>query len=212
LEQNPKENAPFIRIEPKILYFGTPVALVSSVNDDGSTNLAPVSSFWTLGWTITLGLLTETKTLENFEKRSDCVLSLTSPAIWGQVERLAPLTGQNPVPEKKRSKFRFEQDKFAAGGFTPMQSELVKAARVKECPVHREARAHRIHRLEADERLQELGGGAAVEVEVLRVHTHQDLVIKERYIAADRWQPLIYNFRHYFGLGEELAKSFRAEV
>ena len=212
MDENPKGNASFVRIEPKILYFGTPVALVSTVNDDGSTNLAPVSSFWTLGWTVTLGLLTETKTLENFAKRPDCVLSLPSPKMWKQVENLAPLTGQDPVPEKKRSKFRYERDKFAAGGFTPMPSELVKATRVKECPVQMEARVRKIHRLEADMRLKELGGGAAVEVEVLRVHVHPDLVIRESYIDADRWQPLIYNFRHYFGLGEELGKTFRAEV
>jgi flavin reductase (DIM6/NTAB) family NADH-FMN oxidoreductase RutF len=31
----------FRTIEPKILYFGTPVALISSLNEDGSTNLAP---------------------------------------------------------------------------------------------------------------------------------------------------------------------------
>jgi flavin reductase (DIM6/NTAB) family NADH-FMN oxidoreductase RutF len=36
----------FRTIEPKILYFGTPVALVSSINEDGSTNLAPISSCW----------------------------------------------------------------------------------------------------------------------------------------------------------------------
>ena len=47
----------FRTIEPKILYFGTPVALVSSLNEDGSTNLAPISSFWALGWTLMLGLL-----------------------------------------------------------------------------------------------------------------------------------------------------------
>ena len=212
MDENRQENIPFVRIEPKILYFGTPVGLVSTVNEDGTTNLAPISSFWTLGWTITLGLLSETKTLKNFEKRDDCVLSLPSPAMWRQVERLAPLTGQNPVPEKKRSQFRFEEDKFAAGGFTPIASELVAAARVKECPVQMEARARKIHPLEADERLKNLGGGAAVEVEVLRVHAHQDLVIHGRYIAADKWQPLIYNFRHYFGLGQELGRTFRAEV
>jgi hypothetical protein len=33
----------FRTIEPKILYFGTPVALVSSLNEDGTTNLAPIS-------------------------------------------------------------------------------------------------------------------------------------------------------------------------
>jgi flavin reductase (DIM6/NTAB) family NADH-FMN oxidoreductase RutF len=35
-----------LTIEPKILYFGTPVALISSLNEDQSTNLAPISSFW----------------------------------------------------------------------------------------------------------------------------------------------------------------------
>ena len=33
-------------IDPAILYFGTPVVLVSSTNDDGSFNLAPMSSAW----------------------------------------------------------------------------------------------------------------------------------------------------------------------
>src|SRR5271169_307875 len=36
-------------IEPTILYFGTPVALISTLNPDGSPNLAPMSSAWWLG-------------------------------------------------------------------------------------------------------------------------------------------------------------------
>jgi flavin reductase (DIM6/NTAB) family NADH-FMN oxidoreductase RutF len=36
-------------MDPVILYFGTPVALVSSTNEDGSPNLAPMSSAWWLG-------------------------------------------------------------------------------------------------------------------------------------------------------------------
>ncbi len=35
---------PHITIEPGILYLGTPVVLISTVNDDGSYNLAPMSS------------------------------------------------------------------------------------------------------------------------------------------------------------------------
>jgi len=36
-----------VRVEPAILYFGTPVVLVSSENEDGSSNLAPMlSAFW----------------------------------------------------------------------------------------------------------------------------------------------------------------------
>jgi flavin reductase (DIM6/NTAB) family NADH-FMN oxidoreductase RutF len=69
----------FRTIEPKILYFGTPVALISSLNEDGSTNLAPMSSFWALGWTLVLGLLDGTKTAENFERHPECVVNLPSP-------------------------------------------------------------------------------------------------------------------------------------
>jgi flavin reductase (DIM6/NTAB) family NADH-FMN oxidoreductase RutF len=42
----------FRTIEPKILYFGTPVALISTLNEDRSTNLAPISSLWALRWTL----------------------------------------------------------------------------------------------------------------------------------------------------------------
>jgi flavin reductase (DIM6/NTAB) family NADH-FMN oxidoreductase RutF len=61
--------------------------------------------------------------------------------------------------------------------------------------------------------LKQLGGAVAAEVEVVRVHVASDLVIKDRYVDAARWSPLIYNFRHYYRLAEtELGKTFRAEV
>ena len=205
-------DAAFVTISPKILYFGTPVALISSVNQDGSSNLAPISSFWALGWTMALGLLEDTKTLHNLKNCPDCVVNLPSPDLWRQVETLAPLTGQNPVPEDKRDKFRFEQDKFRAASFTRMPSETVSAPRVGECPVQMEAVVRKIHRLEGDPRLQKLGGGSAAEVEIVRVHVRSDFVLKEHYIDPGKWQPLVYNFRHYFGLGEELGSTFRADV
>lgn len=202
----------FRAIEPKILYFGTPVALISSLNEDGETNLAPISSFWTLGWTIVLGLLDETKTADNVRRHAECVVNLPSPEMWEQVERLAPLTGKTPVPEVKTKQFHFEKEKFQAAGLTPMESELVKPARAKECPVHLEARVLALHEL-GGERLEQLGGAVAAEVEVMRVHVASDLVIKDRYVDAAKWSPLIYNFRHYFRLAEtELGKTFRAEV
>ena len=206
------DNNGFVTISPKILYFGTPVALITSINEDGSPNLAPVSSFWALGWTITLGLLSDTKTLENLRTRPDCVVNLPSPEMWRQVETLAPLTGGNPVPEDKQEKFRFEKDKFQAAGFSCWRSEVVSAPRVRECPVQMEAVVRKIHHLEGDAKLQKLGGGAAVEVEILRVHVRHDFILKDHYIDPGKWQPLVYNFRHYFGLGEELGSTFRAEV
>lgn len=41
---------PIIQIDPAILYFGTPVVLIGSTNEDGSYNLAPMSSAWWVGW------------------------------------------------------------------------------------------------------------------------------------------------------------------
>ena len=201
----------FRTIEPKILYFGTPVALISSLNEDGTTNLAPMSSFWALGWTVMLGLLDETKTAENLERIPECVVNLPSPEMWQKVEALAPLTGKNPVPEIKAKQFRFEADKFAAAQLTQLASELIRPARVMECPVHLEARVTRLHRMEG-EKLKQLGGGIAAEVEVIRVHVASDLIVGNNYIDPAKWSPLIYNFRHYFELADdELGKTFRAE-
>lgn len=202
----------FATIAPKILYFGTPVALISSMNEDGSANLAPISSFWALGWTVVLGLLHDTKTLGNLEANPDCVVNIPSPELWRQVELLAPLTGLDPVPQEKSAKFRHEKDKFLAAGLSRMASECVAPPRVTECPVHLEAKARKVHRLEGDARLGQLTGGAAVEVEVVRVHVRRDLVLGENYVDPEKWQPLIYNFRHYHGLGPELGRTFRAEV
>ena len=42
--------------EPAILYFGTPVVLISTLNPDGSANLAPMSSIFWLGWRCMIGL------------------------------------------------------------------------------------------------------------------------------------------------------------
>ena len=201
----------FKTIEPKILYFGTPVALISSLNEDGSTNVAPMSSFWALGWTLMLGLLDETKTAENMARHGECVVNLPSPEMWQAVEKLAPLTGKNPVPELKAKQFRFEADKFAAAGLMQMASEVVQPMRVKECPVQMEARVTKLHRMQG-ERLKKVGGGWAAEVEIVRVHVASELVMEDKYIDPAKWSPLIYNFRHYFRLAEEeLGKTFRAE-
>lgn len=201
----------FRTIEPKILYFGTPVALISSLNENGSTNLAPISSFWALGGTVMLGLLDETKTAENLARHPECVVNLPAPDMWQQVEKLAPLTGKNPVPEIKAKQFRFEADKFRAAGLTSLTSELVQPSRAQECPVQMEARVLRLHKMSGD-KLQQLGGGVAAEVEIIRVHVANQFVVGENYIDPQKWSPLIYNFRHYFRLGEhELGKTFRAE-
>jgi flavin reductase (DIM6/NTAB) family NADH-FMN oxidoreductase RutF len=191
-------------IDPPVLYPGTPVVLVSSVNPDGSTNVAPMSSVWVLGRTAVLGLGSEGQTFQNLTQRPDCVLNYASASLWPQVERLAPLTGRSPVPAAKAARFRFERDKFGAAGLTSIASELVKADRVSECPIQVEARV-------LDARRLTTGDAGVVEAEVLRVHVHPELAAPDRrHVRVAAWSPLFYVFRHYVGSGEELGRTFRA--
>ena len=195
-------------IAPNILYFGTPVVLISTCNEDGSPNLAPMSSAWALGHTIMLGLGSAGKTAANLARSGECVLNLPSADLWQAVEKLAPLTGKNPLPDDKRtSGFRFERNKFGAAGLTPAPSDVVAPPRVAECPLHLEALVRDMRPL-----CDPQSGALAVEVEVVRVHAHAALIEGERHISPTGWRPLIYNFRHYFGLGIELGKTFRAEI
>lgn len=77
----------FVAISPEILYFGTPVAVISSLNSDGTTNLAAMSSFWALGDRLVLGLTRFGQTWANLERRPECVLNMPSPREWQHVER-----------------------------------------------------------------------------------------------------------------------------
>jgi flavin reductase (DIM6/NTAB) family NADH-FMN oxidoreductase RutF len=130
-------------IEPTILYFGTPVALISSLNPDGSPNLAPMSSAWWLGWSCMLGLGQMGQTSDNLIRTRECVINLPSADMVSYVDRLALTTGKDPVPEKKRQwGYRHEPNKFEVAGFTPMQSESVAPPRVLECPIQMEGIVH----------------------------------------------------------------------
>lgn len=119
-----------LTIHPKIIYFGTPVVLLSTENEDGTSNLAPMSSAWALGQVVVLGLGSEGQTARNLRERPDLVINLPSAEQWQAVKRLAPLTGRDPVPDHKRSAFQYEPAKFAAAGLRPEPAELVRPQRV----------------------------------------------------------------------------------
>lgn len=56
------------------------------------------------------------------------------------------------------------------------------------------------------------GGLTSAGAGVQREHVDATLVVKEKHIDPTQWKPLIYNFRHYYGLGQALGKTFKAEV
>ncbi|MET7938171.1 flavin reductase family protein [Streptomyces sp. NPDC005322] len=193
-------------IEPSILYFGTPVVLLSTENEDGSFNLAPISSAWALGQTVVLGLGADGQTAYNLGHRPGLVINLPAPGQWPAVERLAGLTGRSPVPPTKAEGCRFEPDKFGAAGLHSEPSHLVRPPRVTECPLQLEACAERVQP-------DVSGGFVIVEAVVRKVHADPRIVVPGTdHIDPAAWNPLIYNFRHYFGLGPELGHSYRTRT
>src|SRR6185295_1721626 len=162
-------------LDPAILYFGTPVVLVSTLNEDGSANLAPISSAWWLGWNCLLGFGARSHTPQNLLRTGECVLNLPSADLVSHVDRLAKTTGSDPVPPHKVAMgYRHERDKFGAAGLTPAPADLVLPPRVLECPVSLEATLEAVHPLAVrdDERR---GGLVALEVRIVRVHVHESI-------------------------------------
>ncbi|MBB3126268.1 flavin reductase (DIM6/NTAB) family NADH-FMN oxidoreductase RutF [Paenibacillus rhizosphaerae] len=194
-------------ITPKILYYGMPVILITTRNEDHTSNISPISSSFALGDNIILGISTSSKAYDNLTHHPECVINLPSAPLWENVERIAPYTGRTVVPEFKEAMgFTHEKDKFAAGGFTAADSEVVQPTRISECPIQIEAQVQRMTVPEYDPFF------AIIETRAVRVHAHDDILIGEHHIDPRRWNPLIYNFRHYFGLGTQLGATFRSET
>jgi flavin reductase (DIM6/NTAB) family NADH-FMN oxidoreductase RutF len=198
-------------IDPTILYFGTPVAIISSLNEDGSTNLAPMSSAWWLGWSCMLGLGQMGQTSTNLLRTRECVINLPSVDQVAHVDRLAMTTGRDPVPEtKQRWGYRHEADKFGIAGLTEMPSDVVGPPRVRECPVQMEGIVHDVRPF------GENVSANAFEVHIVKLHVDESLLIPgsepaRPHIDPVKWRPLIMSFCRFFGVGDEIHPSRLAE-
>jgi flavin reductase (DIM6/NTAB) family NADH-FMN oxidoreductase RutF len=185
-------------VEPKVLYFGTPVVLISSRNADGTTNLAPMSSAWWLGYSAMLGMGTSAQTVKNLTERPEAILNLVDPAMVAALDRIALLTGSPEMSDAKRGRgYRYEPDKFAAAGLTREHSQLFDLDAVEESPINLEGRIANIH---------EIGGAdsnlCALEMTIERIQVREDLLMSnDRYIDPLRWDPLIMKFTEYFAGG-----------
>ena len=85
----------------KVLYFGTPVVIISSTNEDGSTNIAPMSSAWWLGQDAMFAMATSSQTTDNLVRDGECVMNLVPSTLVDVVDRLALLTGSTTPPAYK---------------------------------------------------------------------------------------------------------------
>ena len=190
-------------LNPKMLYFGTPVILVSSLNADGTTNIAPMSSAWWVGATAMLGLSVQSQTVRNLEQRPGCVLNLVDGGMVDAIDRIALLTGRPDVPEYKRARgYTYEPDKFAAAGLTPAPLGDGLPAAVAESPIQLSGELRAMHEIDGPD-----SGLRALEVAVLRTHVDESLLMTghPNYIDPLAWDPLLMKFTEYFS-GAELAR------
>lgn len=203
-----------VRTAPAILYFGTPVAVLSTVDETGAANLAPNSSVFWLGQTAVVGLGTRSQTAHNLFATGEVVIALPSAEQVTAVDRLALTTGRSPVPQRKAGAgYRHVADKFALAGVTPVPSDTVAPPRVAEFPVALEGRVVTAHGLNGATPRPD-NGTAVFEVAVTAVHVSPDLRVPghPNRIDPDRWRPLVMSFQRFYGLGGEVHPSTLATI
>ncbi|MEU8000932.1 flavin reductase family protein [Catellatospora sp. NPDC049111] len=195
-------------LDLKVLYFGTPVVIISSRNPDGTTNLAPMSSAWWLGSTCVLGLGDSAQTAANLRRERECVLNLVPSTLVDAVDRLALTTGApSPSPRKVAMGYRHVPDKFAAAGLSAMVSDLVRPDRVVQCPIQLECEISGAFPIGGPEPF-----ATAFTAEVRRAHVEQDLIITgTHHVDPIAWDPLIMKFCEFFGGGDNVHPSRLAE-
>jgi len=183
-------------IRPSVLYVGTPVMLLGSVDGDGRENLAPASSYWALGQMLVIGLEADGQTIDNVRAVPEITVNFPGPSLWQSIEKIADTTGRNPVPAPKAHRYQHVSDKFAQAGLTRTPADMVSPPLVAECKLQLEAKVRRI--------TDGLEGYHIVEAEVVRVHADPAIVAPgTQHIDPRLWEPTIYSFRHYFGIGQE---------
>lgn len=205
MNTSPVTDRTFRVVEAPVLYFGTPVVLISSLNEDGTVNLAPMSSAWWVGQSAMLGLSASSQTTLNLRRTGECVLNVVSSDLVGAVDRLALFTATPTVPPHKAAKgYASRRDKFEIAGVTPLASDLVAPPRVAECGVQLEARVSREHPFAGDGTTL-----VAFETAIVRVHIADVLMVdgSDRHVNPEQWDPLIMKFCEFYGHGKHLHDS-----
>jgi len=199
-------------VSPPVLYVGTPVALITTCNEDGTANISPISSAWALMDRFVCGMSSFSQCHENTLREMECVINFPSASLWSSVEKIARSTGRNPVPPHKvKIGYEYVKDKFALSGLTPISSETVKPPRINECPIQIEGKVVATHGPGGEWPSERPETFSIVEVLVTKIHAHENIIVPESdYIDTNHWQPLLYVFRHYFGTGEDLGRTFKA--
>jgi flavin reductase (DIM6/NTAB) family NADH-FMN oxidoreductase RutF len=116
-----------------------PIGWASTVNANGTTNLAPFSFFTVVCVIPPMISLTiarnpdgsEKHTLKNVRQTGEFCFNVVTQPVWREM-----VDSANAIPE--------EDSEFEATGLTPMPCVKIKPPRVKEVPIHFECKLHQV--------------------------------------------------------------------
>jgi flavin reductase (DIM6/NTAB) family NADH-FMN oxidoreductase RutF len=165
-----------------------------------------------------LGLGAISQTTINLIRTKQCVLNLASTGMEEAVNALAKTTGAEGVTNaaedtgylyfKRMNGYKYVHDKFGHSGLMPIPSDLVRPARVAECPAQMEAELKGVYEMMQD---ADTKGFIALEVKVLRTHVHDNIRMAghANRIDPDKWSPLIMSFQELYGLASKKVSHSR---
>lgn len=157
-----------------------PIAVVSTKNEDGSNNLAPFSFFTGVSakpFIVAFAPLIRTSTgckkdtVLNIEREKEFVINFVTEENADKVN-----TASEELP--------YGQDEFLHAGLTPLDSEIVKAKRMKESPIHFECKLRDMISYG-----DQPGCGTLITGEVVKVHVDEKIYDHGR-ITTSRWKPM----------------------
>ncbi|MCB9344005.1 MAG: flavin reductase family protein [Lewinellaceae bacterium] len=144
-----------------------PIAFVSTISKDGVLNLAPYSFFNAFSSNPPIVIFSSNRkvadnttkdTLKNVQDTGEVVINVVSHKIVRQMA----VTSVEYGPEVSE---------FVKGGFTPLESELVKPFRVAESPVQMECTVDQILPLGEDG-----GAGNLIVCRIVRMHIAEEIL------------------------------------
>lgn len=192
----------FKKIEKDCVYYGFPVVLMTT--KDMTTkidNVTPISSTWSLGQSMVVGVGLDNQGYLNLKTGSDATFNIVDRNSWTKVEAIAKTTGNPNMPSyKKKAGYSFCADKFHLGKFTKLAGKDVNTVRIKECPIQIETEV--INILSREEI-------AIVECKIKNIFVEENILHDDSHIEVDKWNPLIYKFREYTSTTQALGKNFR---
>lgn len=157
-----------------------PIAVVSTLNEDGTNNVAPFSFFTAVSASpmiiafspmIKSSTGTMKDTPRNILREKEFVINFVSEPI---VEKINMTSTELPYGE----------DEFIFAGLTPIASEKIKARRIKESLIHFEC-IYRDHLSYGDQP----GCGQIITGEVVKVHIAEEILENGRIITS-KFQPI----------------------